>query len=429
MILTEIALCAVISGLTPVHQTNSSVTHRSTRPLGPLVESEHHLTSEELVLPTDSEFQMQWYCNNTGQLIQGVVGIPGADAHVFLAWQLLGPDQLVDSDDSDDSGPIVAVIDAGVSESHPDLQGQLLPGLNLSGGPVDVTDDAFNSHGTSVAGIIAANWDNDTGIAGIAPRSRIMPIKIFNPLGFGSPEWAAEGLRFAVDHGADIVVMSFGFEHESDEFRQAVLEAEAAGVLMVASTGNIASLPVPYPAAWPEVIAVGATDQFDERAVFSGGGDEIDLVAPGVNILTTTDSPVLIDGYDYETGTSFAAPVVAGVAALVRTAHPDLPADTLREILLTTATDLADPGWDAETGHGRIDAFAAVALAITIRDCEADVNQDGVLNALDFSEWLDAFNQGDPRADQNDDGTVNPTDFGAWLINFTSGCEYGTPID
>lgn len=407
----------------------------------PLVRAQHEREPDPfqnaLLVPNDPLFDEQWYLMNTGQVVRGEAGTPGADAHVAGAWALVISDDGSDDDssghdgvdDKERGGParliepvIVAVIDAGVSESHPELAPHLIPGINLAGGHPNNTDDNLNSHGTAVAGIIAADWSDGEGIAGIAPEAKIMPIRIFNQLGFGSEAWAAEGLIFAVDQGADVIVMSFGFSGGTSAFQDAVRYAEDAGVVMVASTGNIASEPVPFPARWPEVMAVGATDPNDSVTVFSGGGPQIDLVAPGLDILTTVDRPGRTNDYAYETGTSFAAPIVAGVAALIRGVHPTLPARTVRDVIVSTAIDIGERGFDERTGWGRVDARAAVERAIAIRECLADVNQDGQIDGADFSAWLFAFQQGLPEADQNGDGVFNGLDFGAWLKNFSGGC-------
>nr|WP_313784723.1 S8 family serine peptidase [Paenibacillus larvae] len=159
--------------------------------------------------------------------------------------------------------------------------------------------------------MIAATINNDIGIAGIAPNAKIMPIKAMEADGTGSEAKLGEGIRYAVDHGAKIVVLSLGLNKYSEYMKDTVKYAEDHDVLLVAATGNEAGS-VKYPAAYPSVLSVGGVDANKQKSPLSNFGPELDIVAP-FDVYTTWMGGV----YDYNRGTSMAAPQVAGVAALV----------------------------------------------------------------------------------------------------------------
>ncbi|MBP1965761.1 S8 family peptidase [Paenibacillus aceris] len=248
---------------------------------------------------------------------------------------------------------VVAVVDTGVDLTHPDLVGNLVEGVNLLQPSKKPIDD--NGHGTNVAGIIAASINNDKGIAGIAPNAKIMPIKALEADGTGGEAKLGEGIKYAVDHGAKIVVLSLGLNKYSDYMANVVQYAEDHNVLLVAAVGN-ESTSVKYPAAYPTVLAVGgvsADKQADPRSNF---GPELDLVAPW-DVYTTA----LGGGYQYQDGSSMSAPQVAGAAALVWSKFPSMNAYQVRSQLEQTADDLAETGWDSKTGYGLL----RVDLALT----------------------------------------------------------------
>ncbi len=203
---------------------------------------------------------------------------------------------------------IVAVIDSGLCAEHADLQGRILAGYDFVEGD-DVPQDAFG-HGCGVAGIIAANTNNEIGIAGIAPNAQIMPLRVLNAQGIGTYSDVASAILYAADHDAQIINLSLGGTQSSDLLENAVNYAVSHGVLIVAAAGNTSNR-VLYPAAYEPVIAVGSIDRSMQTSSFSPTS-QIDLYAPGRDILTTqTDG-----SYALMTGTSFAAPQVAGIAAL-----------------------------------------------------------------------------------------------------------------
>jgi subtilisin family serine protease len=207
----------------------------------------------------------------------------------------------------------VAVIDSGICASHPDLQGRITRGWDFVDN--DATPDDLMGHGCGVAGIIAANANNGEGIAGVAPNARIMPLRVLDAQGLGTYSNVAAAIVYAVDNGAEIINLSLGGANASDLLADAIGYAATRGVTVVAASGNTGREGVLYPAAYSSVIAVGAVNRSLERAIFSTYGPQVDLMAPGQDVYTTT-----LTGYARANGTSFAAPHVAGVAALEKAA-------------------------------------------------------------------------------------------------------------
>ncbi len=214
---------------------------------------------------------------------------------------------------------VVAVIDSGICAAHPDLASQIVAGWDFV--DQDATPQDELGHGCSVSGVIAANVDNNLGMAGVAPNARIMPLRVLNAQGVGRYSDVAAAILYAADHGAQIINLSLGGSNASSILEDAIDYAASKGLTIVAASGNSGTPGVLYPAAYPAVIAVGSVDQNLQRSSFSSYGPEVDLMAPGRRILTTT-----LDGdYGYVSGTSFAAPQVAGVAALDRALGVSLP--------------------------------------------------------------------------------------------------------
>ena len=210
-----------------------------------------------------------------------------------------------------DAAPlVVAVIDSGICASHPDLAGRVVAGWDF------VEDDANPQdefgHGCAIAGIIAANTDDGIGIAGVAPHVQIMPLRVLDGSGLGLYSDVAAAIVHAVDNGAHIINLSAGGAHHAAVLQEAINYALNQDVLVIAAAGNTGQPGVLYPAAYPGVVAVGSVDSNLERSSFSSTGPEIELLAPGRDIL----APSLNGDYALKTGTSFAVPHVTGVAAL-----------------------------------------------------------------------------------------------------------------
>ncbi len=261
------------------------------------------------------------------------------------------------------SAVVVAVIDTGVDGTHPELSAHMVPGWNVIAGTANSADD--NSHGTFVAGIIAATGNNGAGIAGVCWTCKIMPVKALDAQGNGSMFGAAQAIDWAVAHGANVINMSFGGAGGSSALQTSVDNAWAAGVVLVAASGNDNGA-VMYPAAYAHVIAVGSSSQSDARSSFSNYGPELDLVAPGENIVSTLCTCAgFSGGYGSGGGTSFAAPHVAGVAALI-IASGTTSNSAIVSKLTSSATDINSAGFDNETGFGRLNAAAAVGATYSV---------------------------------------------------------------
>lgn len=374
--------------------------------------------------PNDPFFSSQWALDNRSQPIQGGAGRADSDIDWLEAWNQPHPSSPI----------IVAVLDTGVSYSHPDLQGRTVPGrcfvCGASGDPTNTDDGLSLSHGTLCAGIIAATDNNGVGIAGIAPAARIMPIKVTTGL-LASQTYTGNGLIWAVDNGAAIASMSWGFGATSNVsfLRSAVEYASASGVLMVASTGNTPGAAIGYPARWPEVIAVGATNNTDAIFLGTTTGPEMALSAPGQDIYTTVDQSGNIDGYQFASGTSMAAPMVAGAAAVIWSTKPSLSAEDVRRILELTADDLGPVGWDSDFGFGRINLnLALISIIGPAGPCIGDFNGDGVTDLADLFDYLHeyfaTFGQAGTglRADTNRSGLVDVEDLFVFMAGWFSGC-------
>lgn len=242
---------------------------------------------------------------------------------------------------------VVAVVDSGVDPAQPDLQGALVPGADFADSTGSTADQY--GHGTMVAGVIAARGNNGQGIAGVCWVCLVMPIKVLDANGAGTATGVAQGIRWAVDHGASIINMSFVLSGPDADVEDAIAYAHAHSVLVVAAAGNSGSGDPTYPASYPFVVSVAATDASDALYPWSTHGSWVTLAAPGC---TTTTA--LGGGFASFCGTSAAAPLVAGLAALGYEAGAPSEA-ALEAALERTATPL--PG---DVGSGRVDAVQLV---------------------------------------------------------------------
>ncbi|MFS0555811.1 S8 family peptidase [Brevibacillus sp. 179-C9.3 HS] len=252
----------------------------------------------------------------------------------------------------------IAVLDTGADYKHPDLKDNLLPGVNLVNPGRSAQDD--NGHGTEVAGVLAASGNNNIGVSGVLWNAKILPIKILNSKAQSDEELIAKGINVALDRGAKVIVMSISSMAYSKSMTAAVQRAERSGAVLVAASGNESSR-VAYPAAYPTVVAVGAVRSNNQVLPQANTGPELNLVAPGFNVYTTK----LGGKYGSFSGTSAAAPQVAGAAALILARHPKLSPFDVRQLLYQTATDLGERGWDLKTGYGLLDVNKAVKTALS----------------------------------------------------------------
>ncbi len=239
---------------------------------------------------------------------------------------------------------IIAILDTGIDLAHADLAGRIIGGASLVRSSLSLQDP--NGHGTRVASVAAATGNNGIGITSIDWQASIMPVKVLDSEGFGYDSRLIAGLLWAVDHGADVVNMSLGGTYENALLRDAVTYAYDHGVTLVASAGNDYEYynAVEYPAAYPHVLAVAATNRQDEHAAFSTSGYFVDVAAPGVDIYAATLSSALEDAYANNSGTSQAAPHVAGLAALLRSIVPNATPDQIADLITSTAQDILAPG-------------------------------------------------------------------------------------
>ena len=258
------------------------------------------------------------------------------DIHAYEAWDITTGGDVT-----------IALLDTGVSPSHPDLKSKLLRGRDLYNNDDDPSDD--EGHGTYTAGVAAASADNGAGIAGICWGCKILPVKVLGSRGQGDDATIAAGIRWAVDQGVRIISMSLGGPDDTDVMRDAVAYAYDHNVLIIAASGNgqaEGNLPN-YPAAYATVLAVAATNSTDGVTGFSTTGSFVDIAAPGVGLWSTLWLRGEGDTYGVANGTSAACPHVAGAAALALSLRPDLTVDQLAEVLEAGADDQGAPGNNA----------------------------------------------------------------------------------
>lgn len=296
--------------------------------------------------PNDPYFGSEWHLPKTG-----VVG----------AWDIAKGD-----------GVTIAILDSGVDGTHPDLASRMVPGWNFfdnNSNTVDVT-----GHGTKVAGTAAGLMSNSIGVAGVAGQAQVMPIRITDTAGNGTFAAAASALTYAADHGARVANMSYAGMMRSTGVASAAQYYRSKGGVLTISAGNTGTEVADIPAL-DTVIVLSATDQNDVKASWSSSGSYVDLSAPGASIYTT----VAGGGYAAVSGTSFSAPLTAGVVALMMSAKPGLTPVQIEDLLFTTAFDLGASGKDKLYGYGRVDALAAVNGAITASAPAADTQPPAVV--------------------------------------------------
>ena len=318
-----------------------------------------------LEVPNDPEYSKQWNFRNI---------------NIEKAW-----------DETKGEGVTVAVIDTGVSKV-PDLKlTKFVKGYDFVNDKDDAGDD--QGHGTHVAGTIAQSTNNGYGVAGIAYKANIMPLKVLAASGGGTIADIAESIKFAADNGADVINMSLGGGGASSMMEEAIKYAHSKGVVIIAAAGNENNNSSSYPARYPDVISVSAIDAAGKKAPYSNFGAGVDISAPGGSeagkIIQNTVNPrtgeSVFVGFQ---GTSMAAPHVAGVAALIRSTGIDSP-DEVRDVLKQSARKVQEDHLN-HFGAGNLDAGAAVELAlkgkITFNDFFRWLRKSGYLN-LGF--WID----------------------------------------
>ncbi|MCW2920471.1 MAG: peptidase [Thermoleophilia bacterium] len=307
------------------------------RPGVAYVEVDHVAHAYDLADAAASGVAAQWHPNDTFLSQQWALATLRAEE----AWEL-----------SRGTGVTIAVVDTGVDYIHPDLAGHVDLGRDFVDGDDDPMD--VQGHGTHVAGIAAGAADDGFGIAGIAPGSRILAVRVLDAKGAGNYSQVASGIVYAAQKGAKVINLSLGGPEQSELLRSAIDYAASRGAIVTCASGNESATSIGYPARYESCTAVGATDAADARAPFSNQGAGLDLVAPGAQIMSSTMGG-LHESWD---GTSMASPYVAGTAALL--VSQGLGRHAVVDALTTTAKDVGAPGYDTATGAGRIDAAAAV---------------------------------------------------------------------
>jgi subtilisin family serine protease len=279
------------------------------------------------------------------------------DPYVGSAWHLPKISAPTAWDSSQGSGVTIAAIDTGVDGTHPDLAGSIVPGWNAYDNNSNSSD--VHGHGTATAGAAAATMNNGVGVAGVAGRAKIMPIRISDPTGYAYYSTIANAITYAADHGARIANISYVDLLASSAIINAAQYMKGKNGLVFMAAGNAGGLQnyAPTTAAIP----VSGTTSSDQLASWSSYGGYVSLSAPGQDIWTTNRG----GGYGAWYGTSFASPVAAGVGALVMAAKPELSSTQVESILFSSAADLGSAGRDSVYGHGRVDAAKAVAAALS----------------------------------------------------------------
>ncbi|WSM39065.1 type VII secretion-associated serine protease mycosin [Streptomyces cellulosae] len=315
-----------------------------------------------------------------GLLAAALVLVPATTAHADTIrdrqWALdaLHADQVWPT--TRGAGITVAVLDTGVEADHPDLDGNVLEGKDLVGFGAREGDEAWARHGTAMAGIIAGHGHgpgNGDGVLGVAPEAKILPVRVI--LEDKDPARAkarstrgsalAEGIRWAADHGADVINLSLGDDsasaHPEEGEDEAIQYALRKGVVVVASAGNGGEKGdrISYPAAYPGVIAATAVDRYGTRAPFSTRRWYATVSAPGVDVIIADPDHRYYEGW----GTSAAAAFVSGAVALLKAAHPDLTPAQVKRLLEDTARNAPASGRDDSRGYGFIDPAAAIEAA------------------------------------------------------------------
>ncbi|MCP8321691.1 MAG: S8 family serine peptidase [archaeon] len=297
----------------------------------PLIDSveEDHIISP-LIIPNDEYYSSEWHLNK----------ILASEA-----WDI----------STGDSNVVIAVLDSGVDPNHPDLSTKLLQGYNFYDNNYNTTD--VYGHGTKVAGVAAALTNNTIGVSSISWQCSIMPLRVTDTNGYTSYSLLVKALIYAADRGAKVAVISFGIFGGSALSDAAKYFMDKGGLVVVAGGNDNANHSDPDN---PYIISVSATTSSDSKASFSSYGPYIDLSAPGVGIYTTIRG----GSYGSVSGTSFSAPLTAGLIALIFSANPSLTPTQVEQIIESTTIDLGDQGYDYYYGWGRIDASKALREAV-----------------------------------------------------------------
>jgi len=364
-------------------------------------ESDAIAWTRTLHMPNDPEFSAQWGLHQSNN----------HDMDLPEAWDIsFGSEDIV-----------VVVLDSGIDQSHPDihqLTGETFTGSSSNGEPSNMCDN----HGTAVAGCVAATIDNNIGVVGVAPHCFVRAGKVFNEVSLFDliclpflefqDSWVVSGITWASSSGASITNSSWGGGTPSSSITNAFNQTRDDGLLHIAAAGNDGTSTIGWPANLNSVVAVAAMSSNGTLASFSTFGNGLFISAPGEGIRTTDRSGS--DGYDGGdtttiSGTSFASPYTAGVAALIRSVDSSLTPQEVEDVMASTAVDYGPVGYDTTFGHGFVNAGAALA-SLDNPTCEADINGDSIVGVTDLLVIIDQWLTNDVDADINGDGIVNVND-------------------
>ncbi|WP_170065576.1 S8 family serine peptidase [Clostridium vincentii] len=290
----------------------------------------------------------------------------------------------------------IAVIDSGINYNHEDLKGMILDGgYNFYNNSTDVYDD--NGHGTGVAGIINANSNNSKGIVGLQSNMpiKILPLKTSDSNGWSYLSDMLRAVEYAIEKDVDVINLSMGSSYYSEIENEEIQKAINNGIVVVASAGNDGDSSYEYPASYDNVIAVGATDQNNNKAGFSNYNNKVSLSAPGQNILTTN----LSGGYSYYSGTSFSTPIVSAMVAIIKSVRPDLSPQEIKSILQNNSLDLGTVGRDNYFGYGKVDAYKSISNVLAPQSIK--IQQDNVNININETSLLTAIITPDDVIDKN----------------------------
>jgi thermitase len=319
--------------------------------------AEANRTMKTFATPNDPRYAELYGLNNTGQ----TGGTADADIDAPEGWDAAGLGAFPAT-----GGVKVGIVDTGIRATHEDLAGKLAncaqsySTVPLLGGSLQegsCPDD--NGHGTHVAGTITANANNGKGVTGVAFDSPLAICKALGgPLGQGSTSDVANCITYVADKGAKVISMSLG-GGSSTTLQNAVKYAASKDAVIVAAAGNDGDATLNYPAAYAEVVSVAATDNNDQRASFSNANADVEIAAPGVDVLSSYGSAD--NAYKLLSGTSMATPHVAGVAAIIRTKNPAMTAAQARTKLDASVDDKGAAGRDPQYGFGRVNLLKAAS--------------------------------------------------------------------
>lgn len=372
-------------------------------------------TGRGALIPNDPDFGNLWGIRNTGQFT-------GAQADFDMdgdeAWDITTGDNSI----------ITVIIDTGAQQDHPDINqraGIDTTSDNGNGGPVN----GFDNHGTPVASCVSSIINNNTGVVGIAPNTRSASARTFISINSSgswtsNSSWTVDTLNWATSIGARVTNNSNSYGFTSAAVENAYASTRSSGMVHFASAGNDNSLTIAYPSSLSTVVSVAASALDGDLASFSNRGLGIGITAPGSSIFASDRTGS--DGYGggdtaIVSGTSFASPYTAGVAALVLSVNPSLSAQAVEDILFGSAVDLGSSGYDTTYGWGHVNAHAAVLLAQE-DDCQADLSGDGEIDISDLLQLLAVFNTNSTDGDVSGDGQTDISDLLQLLAVFDTAC-------